>query len=241
MAWELLATFSRPNNFPHIRIILTLTYSSFFQDAKISYQGIGNNGFSTHVWETFRYYTCGLLIGLIWGVVSSIFLYFHEKLRAVSEPIFEFVRIVPPLILAPFLLIIFKDNPVAKLFIVIFYTSLSLNIYCLNALDHVNRNYVHLANLFRLSKFKFVKDILMPSILPAILGGLRINIAMSLGVLIVSEAIGSFYGIGKILAVIQQFNDAAYIFVCIFWAVVIVLFFDLLLMIIVKKKMFWVS
>jgi ABC-type nitrate/sulfonate/bicarbonate transport system permease component len=239
--WEVVAFTVGSSDFPHCWQILELTVHSFLYDEKIEYQGLQSKGFSIHILETLYFYVPGLLCGAVLGTLASLFFFSQKTVRRIIEPLLEFVRIIPPLILAPFLLLIFKDNPLAKFFIVIFYTTLSMNVYCLNALDRFNQNFINLSAILGNSRSRYYRDILLPGILPSVVGGVRINIAMSLGVLIVSESIGSFNGIGKILAVIQQFNDATYIFVCIFWAVVIVIALDSLFMLLLRRKTAWAA
>jgi ABC-type nitrate/sulfonate/bicarbonate transport system permease component len=223
--WEILSVSVSSRYFPSFYSIAAFFFKSLFVDDRLVSSGI-EPSFILNVWTSFIYYVPACLIGILIGIVSSLILFVHKTWLSILEPVFDFLRIIPPLIIAPFMLLAFKGHSDVKVIITFVYTALSICVYGLVSLQNVPKEYLESAKIFNVSKTNLITKILYPAMLPGIIGGIRVNIAMSLGVLMVSEYIGGNNGIGKVLKVVQGASEVKYSLVAIIWSVIMVSFLD---------------
>lgn len=223
--WELISLSWGDKNFPNPYHVLKFANSSLFFDAKISAQNIGEHGFSSHILETLGFFVSGYLLGSLLSIFFSLLMYFNSRIRNWMSPVFVLSGIIPPLILIPILLAFIKGIW-AKLIIVSVYTCLANTVFFLTSLDNINVAFIQLSEILKISTRRRIFDVLLPAIKPSIVGGMKISLAASLGVLILIESIGAFNGIGKILSATTTFNDVGYAVVSIFWAFLMVLLIE---------------
>ncbi|HYV90933.1 MAG TPA: ABC transporter permease subunit [Chitinophagales bacterium] len=237
--WEFCSFAISEKYFPHVLTIIGSINHSFLQDPYIKYQGGGDHGFSLHILNTIEYYFIGLAIGLCLGILVALVLFLKPMLRELFEPIQKIFFIIPPLIISPFILLLINNGGLSKILIVSLYTLLSISIYTLNSLDNISKNLLDLTKLYDLGLYDKIRKVFLPGALPGILGGIRVNISISMGLLIVAEYIGPLQGIGKVLHYVISFNNATLILVAIFWAATIVLFTDFLLILTARRLLRW--
>jgi ABC-type nitrate/sulfonate/bicarbonate transport system permease component len=201
--------------------------SSFSSNPIIKAQGGGEAGYFPHVLITTCSFAVGLFIGVITGFILSLLLFQFRVVQDFIDPILEAFRVLPPLILIPFILVIFQATDKTKIFIAALYSSFSICIYILNGLQNIEKNYLFLADLFGSSKFQRIWKVEIPAVLPEALGAIRITSVLTLGIIIVAEYLGSPSGIGRILKFATSFSSLDLITVGILWVVIIAIIFDI--------------
>ncbi|MBD3883972.1 nitrate ABC transporter permease [Phormidium tenue FACHB-886] len=138
-------------------------------------------------------YTAAAVVGIGVGVLVGV----NPLLNRALDPIFQFLRMVAPLAWVPIALVALQQNQPAAIF-VIFITSLwPILINTTEGVRQVPQDYINVARVLRISRWKYFYKILMPSALPYIFTGLRIAIGLAWLAIIAAEIVMSgIVGIG---------------------------------------------
>jgi len=80
------------------------------------------------------------------------------------------------------------------------YTFLTLTVYTFEAIRNVDHLIIRYAQTLGANKYQIFKTIVLPSIIPELIGGIRVSIALSWSIAVVSELLGAKLGIGKIFS-----------------------------------------
>ncbi|MFG1463353.1 ABC transporter permease [Xanthobacter sp. DSM 24535] len=145
---------------------------------------------------TFWRIIVGFSIAAVVGAVLGIVLGASRVLGELFEPVLVIINTVSSSIWAIFALIWFGLSNWTTIFVV-FMTAMPLiltNVW--QGTRTVNREYVELAQTFRMSKAKVLTKIYLPTILPLFFAGARLAFGFGARVSIVAETLGASSGIG---------------------------------------------
>lgn len=164
------------------RLFTMVIQGSFFDDLTATlYRWV--IGFSTGI-------SCGVLVGLILGVSS--------RLRRLLEFPMEFIRSMPITAIFPLFLIVFgigDPSKIAMAFTPTFLLMVVNTTYGVLLSDATRRR---MASVFGATRLQIFRFIVVMDALPQIFVGLRLALAQSLIVVVVSEMfIGTDYGLGQ--------------------------------------------
>ena len=145
---------------------------------------------------TFWRIIVGFSIAAVVGAVLGIVLGASRLLGDLFEPVLVIINTVSSSIWAIFALIWFGLSNWTTIFVV-FMTAMPLiltNVW--QGTRTVNRDYVELAQTFRMSRAKVLTKIYLPTILPLFFAGARLAFGFGARVSIVAETLGASSGIG---------------------------------------------
>ena len=239
LLWEILSFLLGQDRFPHILKIIDTFFNSFTFNAIIDAQGGGSNGIYPHIITTFINCNIGLFLGAILGLTVGIILFEFESIREYTSIMIEFLRVIPPLIIIPILLLLFGANLITQIITVATYVGYSMFIYTINALSNIKPTYINLSKLFNISKIKKVVKIDLPASVPELIGGLRVTAAIAFGVIVVTEYLGSPTGLGRVIKFAMSYTDITLIFVCIIWVIILAIIDDIIIIYTTKYFIKW--
>jgi len=198
--WFYLANNLGPSRLPSPSVIIERFISVLFASPEISAQGGGGDGIYPHFLASIiRVYiggTVGVLLGIFCGLLISI----NKTINEIFQPIMEIFRAIPPLAIAPILLIWFGPTSTSQYVMLISYTFLTLTVYTFEAIRNVDHLIIRYAQTMGANKKQIFKTIVFPSIIPELIGGIRVSIALSWSIAVVSELLGAKLGIGKVFS-----------------------------------------
>lgn len=224
--WEILALLLGKDKLPRVEHIFVAFVESINDDPIIKAQG-GDDGFLPHVIITAVIFATGFVTGSITGVSVAILIIKNKILRLILEPLLEIFRVIPPLILVPFVFL-FSDpsNLKTSIFITSLYTAFPICIYSLTGFENIKKNHLFLAYFLGATSWQRLRSVELPAIMPQLVGALRITAPITLGILVVTEYLGSPEGIGRVLKFAISYTNLDLIFVGIVWIVIIALITD---------------
>lgn len=138
----------------------------------------------------------GFSIATITAVPLALFLGYYKKINALSEPLIEVLRPIPPIAWIPIAILLFglgNDSAYFIIFLGSFFPIFTNALFGANSLPQIHKN---TALSFEISQSKFFKDILFYFSLPYIFTGLKIGIGMAWMSVIAAELIGAQSGLG---------------------------------------------
>jgi ABC-type nitrate/sulfonate/bicarbonate transport system permease component len=159
--------------------------------------------------------------------------------RALIEPIVQIFKPIPPLALAPFMILWFGLGLEGILFLVIWGCFFVMVIDATEAIRTVSPIWIWAASALGHSKRSIYFRVILPSILPHILGGLRISMVMAFNQVMLAEFNVASGGIGELVIKGYRFTRVDLLFLGIISIVSVAVLMDFLLILVGRKVTKW--
>lgn len=140
--------------------------------------------------------TAGVAVGLLLGRVNRAYDY--------VDPLTHFFRALPPPALIPLFILVFKLTDTMRIAVIAFGVVWPVVLNTIEGARSVDPLQLDTARVFRLRPVRRLWSVILPSAAPKIFAGLRISLSMALILMVVSETIGGFDGIGYTLFHAEQ-------------------------------------
>ncbi|MCU0534886.1 MAG: nitrate ABC transporter permease, partial [Hydrococcus sp. Prado102] len=138
-------------------------------------------------------YSLAAVVGIGMGILIGV----SPVINKALDPIFQFLRTVPPLAWVPLSLAALQQNQPAALFVIFITAVWPILINTAVGVQQIPQDYINVKQVLQLSNQKFFFKILIPSALPYIFTGLRIAIGLAWLAIIAAEIVMSgIVGIG---------------------------------------------
>jgi bicarbonate transport system permease protein len=174
-------------NEPRTRILLLYPFFDL---------GPTDKGLFWQTWASLQRVAVGYFFAAVVGISTGILIGTTPIASKMLDPLFQFLRTVPPLAWVPIALAALQKNEPAALF-VIFVTSVwPILINTAVGVRQIPKDYDNVAKVLQLSRKKYLLKILLPSALPYIFTGLRIAIGLAWLAIIAAEIVMPGVGIG---------------------------------------------
>ena len=126
------------------------------------------------------------------GIVMGLFDWVYRML----EVIIEMARPMPPPVVVPVAMLFFGLGDGMKVFVIFFTCAWPILLNTIDGVRNIDRVLIHTARTFGLSQRKSITKVILPAASPQIMTGLRISLAITLILVVISEMVGSTDGIG---------------------------------------------
>ncbi|MFQ5888280.1 MAG: ABC transporter permease [Candidatus Hydrothermarchaeales archaeon] len=157
---------------------------------------------SASLYRAFFGFLIAAIIAIPHGILMAWFRFFDD----VSSPIIELFRPIPIAALIPVSILWFGIGNESKIAIIAFGCYFPILLNTISGVRNVDVALIKVARLFNANRRQTLSKIVLPSSLPSIMTGLRISIAFSLILLVITEMIGANSGLGFMIL------DAEYAF-----------------------------
>jgi bicarbonate transport system permease protein len=156
-----------------------------------------NKGLALQTWASFLRVATGYTIAAIVGISTGILVGTSPLIGKALDPLFQFLRTVPPLAWVPIALAALQQNEPAALFVIFITAVWPILINTAVGVQQIPQDYRNVAKVLQISRRKYFFKILIPSALPYIFTGLRIAIGLAWLAIIAAEILQSgIVGIG---------------------------------------------
>lgn len=158
----------------------------------------------THVWATLWRIATGFVIGAAAGIVFGALSGSGETIRRLLDPTLQALRAIPSIAWVPLFILwlgIFEASKVALIAVGVFFP---VYLGITGAILSVDRKLVEVGHVFRLSRLKLAKRILLPAILPEAVIALRSGLGLGFMFVVAAEFMGASEGLGYLLVDGQQ-------------------------------------
>ncbi|MEA5534903.1 nitrate ABC transporter permease [Crocosphaera sp. XPORK-15E] len=139
----------------------------------------------------------GYTLAAVVGIGAGVFVGLNSFANKALDPLFQFLRTVPPLAWVPIALAALQQNQPAALFVIFITAVWPILINTAVGVQQIPQDYINVRKVLQLSQKTFFFKILIPSALPYIFTGLRIAIGLAWLAIIAAEIVMSgIVGIG---------------------------------------------
>lgn len=174
----------------------------------LSYRGEQDQGILRFTWYSLvlvaKGYTLGLLIGIPLGLLLGMSPLFTKSL----DPLIQVARPVSPLAWLPLGILLFQKSEPAMLFTIAICSLWPTVLNTALGVRSVPQDYLNVARVLRLSRWKTLTKILLPAAMPYIFTGMRLSLGIAWLVIVAAEMLTGTPGIGGFLW--QQYNSLVY-------------------------------
>ncbi len=155
----------------------------------------------------------GFLIGGTLGLIAGLAVGFSSKAEQTLDPTMQMLRTIPTLAVIPLFILWFGFGEVSILLLIAKGAFFPLYVNAFLGIRSVDTKMFEVAKVLEFSKWKQIKNLILPSALPNILLGLRLALGAAWLALVAAELMGSSEGIGYLITDARQFSQTTVVFV----------------------------
>ena len=152
-----------------------------------------------HVRWTVERVAIGFSIGAVLALVLGLVAGRLKAVRAVVEPIVEMLRPIPPLAVLPLFIVWIGIGETSKVGFITYATFFPMFLTTVHAVRQMDPLLVRAAESLGARPAQLFFRVVLPAALPEILTGLRLGVALSFFVIVISEFIGAEHGLGYLI------------------------------------------
>lgn len=141
----------------------------------------------------------GFVLGTVAGSILGLLFWFSRRVALVAEPWLVVLNALPKLALAPVLVILFGIGFPSKVILAFMMTVITAAISAYSGVKSVDPALTTLLYSLGAHRLQVFRLLVVPSAMPWIISGLRVNIALSMAGAIVGEFIASDRGLGRMI------------------------------------------
>jgi ABC-type nitrate/sulfonate/bicarbonate transport system permease component len=138
----------------------------------------------------------GLVVGSFSGLVLGLLMSYNKKVLYFFDPLVESMRPVPVIAMIPFFLMWFGINEPGKLLLITLGVFTIAVVNTVEAVRNVPYKYLLAAQSLGASHLQRFRTIVIPAIVPDLIGPLRVAVALSFTLGVAAEFMGADEGIG---------------------------------------------
>lgn len=166
------------------------------------------------LWMTVIGLLIALTLGLALGVAMGLFSLVHDLL----DPMFQFLRPVPPVVLLPLVLLLLGPTPQLGITLAAFTAVWPILIQTMVGVRSVDPVALETARAMILPGRLIQTRIVLPSAIPSIATGVRIAGSSALMLAVGVGLLGGAPGLGRLILIAQQAGEGTLVFGIIIWS-----------------------
>ncbi len=165
---------------------------------------LGSGKINDDLVTTLAGFSAAFLVATFFGVIAGIAIGYSETLYRIFHPYIVAVNAVPKIVLMPLVILWFGLGLPSKVFLGGVMAGFPIVVSTHAGVRGLDREYIQLARAFRASRRRILRSVILPSIAPYVLSGMRVGINYAMvGVLIV-EFFASGKGVGYRMVLYTQ-------------------------------------
>lgn len=184
-----------------------------------------------------------LVVGFVAGVAAGVFLGIainkSKTLGKLLNPMLDSMRSVPAIATVPFFLLWFGFSEHGKILLVLTGIAFNIAVATNQVLREVPEKYQILFNSFGINPSSMIRDYTLPRIVETLLPTVRFSLSTAIGVVIVSELLGSQIGLGYLMQTARSTFSMHVIFLATIMLGVLNAIVDLVVTRLWSKALYW--
>lgn len=195
--------------------------------------------FWTAVGNTLSAAAIGLVIVLVIGLPLGMAIGRSRWVERSTLLTFEFLKPIPPVALLPLVLLFWGPSLTMKVFLVTMGALWPFMVQVTYGARELDSTQLDLARSYRLSRWRTIRHIFLPTLLPFGMTGMRVSASIAVIVAVVAELIGGASGMGQEIAMAQNSADLPTMYAYIFATGLLGLAINGIFNLISKPLLFW--
>lgn len=146
----------------------------------------------------------GVLLAIVLGVVLGLLVGLNRTLRALTEPVFEFFRALPPPVLIPVLMLLIGVNDSMKVAVIVSGAVWPVLLNTIEGVRSIDPVQNETSRSYGLLGFARIRYQVIPSAMPTVMAGIRQCLSIGLILMVISEMFASSSGLGFTIVQFQR-------------------------------------
>jgi|GEM_PF-1661404 len=239
LAWYLLSlTLPDSRLVSPLRVVDEMLYN-FVLSPHLQVFGLGRIGYAGLLIYSVKNVLLGLAVGAAIGLLLGLTSARFRPLRYLVDPITLVLGTVPVLVAAPLFLLWFGVVPYTQVLLVGLYSAVMMTIFSQRAVDNIDPVYELAAATRGANWSTRLRLILLPAVVPEVIGGLRVTLASAWGIETFTEILGAPSGIGQAIKTYTNVNNVAGMLACVGLVAIVAITMDFLLQVTARRISRW--
>ena len=166
-----------------------------------------------HTARTFIRIIFGFLVGTVAGIGLGLVVKASREVSSFSSWQLQLIRIVPQMALIPLFIAWFGGSELGFVMFIGYGVFSALFVNTINAVNNVPPVYQKFALTLGASKARLYRDVIIPGIIPELLGGLKVIVGQAWALSLAAEFLASQNGLGRIIILARQRLDTGQIII----------------------------
>ncbi|WP_406534890.1 ABC transporter permease [Methanobrevibacter sp.] len=141
----------------------------------------------------------GLILAAVVAIPLGVLLGWYETLEDLCSFVISILRPIPPIAWIPFSILWFGIGTVPAIFIIFMGCVFPILVYTLDGVKRTDKVLIESAQTLGASDSKVLTRVVLPSVFPNIVSGLKVGVGIALMCTISAEMIGSSSGLGYMI------------------------------------------
>jgi ABC-type nitrate/sulfonate/bicarbonate transport system permease component len=160
--------------------------------------------FFSDVIPSFERLMVGYLLACVAGVVLGLPIGMFARLRRMVEPLLEFFRAVPPVVLVPLLIMLTGFGNFMKISVIVLGAVWPILLNTVEGVKSADSVLGETCRTYRITGWSRVRHFLLPSALPQIVVGMRLGLSIAIVLMVISEMFAAMDGLGSAIIYFQR-------------------------------------
>jgi ABC-type nitrate/sulfonate/bicarbonate transport system permease component len=149
-------------------------------------------------------FAIGVLLSIVIGIVAGTAIGATPWLRALLEPMLEFFRAIPPVVLVPVLMLLLGIDDTMKLAVIVSGCVWPVLLNTIEGVRGTDPVLVDTSRSYRIRGVLKYRYVILPAASPQIMAGIRLCLAIGLILMVISEMFASSAGLGYLIVYFQR-------------------------------------
>ncbi|GGN41633.1 ABC-type nitrate/sulfonate/bicarbonate transport system permease component [Actinoplanes campanulatus] len=146
----------------------------------------------------------GFLLAALIGVGAGVAIGMNLRLRAVTEPVLEFFRAIPPPVLVPVIMLFAGIGDAMKVIVIVFGCIWPILLNTVEGVRAVDSVVLETARSYGVNGVARITKVILPSAGPQIAAGLRQALSIAIILMVISELFAASNGLGFTIVQFQR-------------------------------------
>lgn len=143
-------------------------------------------------------------LGLVLGVAIGL----SRTLDRLTDLIIQVVKPIPPIAWIPLAILWFGIGEQSKVYIIFLGAFFPVIINTIDGIRQTDQKFVEVARILAVPRCKFVRQVVLPGALPAIMTGIRVGLMVAWMCVVAAELIAASSGIGYLIMDARQLSQS---------------------------------
>jgi sulfonate transport system permease protein len=150
----------------------------------------------------------GFGIAAVLGLGLGVAIGLSRTLDRVTELIIQIVKPIPPIAWIPLAILWFGIGEQSKIYIIFLGAFFPIIINTIDGIRQTDHKFVEVAQILAVPRLRFVRQVVLPGALPAIMTGLRVGLMVAWMCVVAAELIAASSGIGYLIMDARQLSQS---------------------------------
>jgi ABC-type nitrate/sulfonate/bicarbonate transport system permease component len=152
-----------------------------------------------HIAATLERVAVGFSTGALLAIALGLPAGYFRLVRNLVEPVVEMLRPIPPLAMLPLFIVWVGIGETSKVGFITYATFFPMFLTTVHAVRHLDPLLIRAAQSLGARPWQLFVRVILPAALPEMLTGIRLGVALSFFVIVISEFIGAEEGLGFLI------------------------------------------